>query len=131
MEQLLRQVIAEKPDYHHAYNALGYSLADRNMRLPEARQLIQKALEFAPNDPYIVDSMAWVEYRSGNLQEARRLLEQAYANRQDAEIAAHLGEVLWGLGQREQAIALWRKALSEDKDNDTLQETVRRLQGTL
>ena len=131
MELLLRRVIAEQPDYHHAYNALGYSLADRNMRLPEARQLITKALEFAPNDPFIVDSMAWVEYRSGNLQEARRLLEQAYANRQDAEIAAHLGEVLWSLGQREQATALWRKALSEDKDNDTLQETVRRLRGAL
>lgn len=131
MEQLLRKVIAEQPDYHHAYNALGYSLADRNMRLPEARQLIAKALEFAPNDPFIVDSMAWVEYRSGNLQEAHRLLEQAYANRQDAEIAAHLGEVLWKLGQRDQATMLWRKALSEDKDNDTLQETVRRLGAAL
>ena len=131
MELLLRRVIAEQPDYHHAYNALGYSLADRNLRLPEARQLIVKALEFAPNDPFIVDSLAWVEYRSGNLTEAKRLLEQAYANRQDAEIAAHLGEVLWAMGLRDQATALWRKALDENKDNDTLQETVRRLRGTL
>ena len=131
MEQLLRRVIAEQPDYHHAYNALGYSLADRNLRLPEARQLITKALEFAPNDPFIVDSLAWVEFRSGNLGEAKRLLEQAYANRQDAEIAAHLGEVLWAMGLRDQATALWRKALDENKDNDTLQETVRRLRGAL
>jgi Flp pilus assembly protein TadD len=131
MEQLLRRVIAEQPDYHHAYNALGYSLADRNLRLTEARQLITKALEFAPNDPFIVDSLAWVEFRSGNLSEAKRLLEQAYANRQDAEIAAHLGEVLWAMGLRDQATALWRKALDENKDNDTLQETVRRLRGTL
>ena len=131
MEQLLRRVIAEQPDYHHAYNALGYSLADRNLRLPEARQLITKALEFAPNDPFIIDSLAWVEFRSGNLAEAKRLLEQAYANRQDAEIAAHLGEVLWAMGLRDQATALWRKALDENKDNDTLQETVRRLRGAL
>ena len=131
MEQLLRQVIALQPDYHHAYNALGYSLADRNLRLPEARQLIVKALEFAPNDPFIVDSLAWVEYRSGNLPEAKRLLEQAYANRQDAEIAAHLGEVLWAMGLRDEATTLWRKALETNKDNDTLQETVRRLRGAL
>jgi tetratricopeptide (TPR) repeat protein len=88
-------------------------------------------LEFAPNDPYIVDSLAWVEFRSGNLMEARRLLEQAYANRQDAEIAAHLGEVLWALGLRDEASALWRKALDGNKDNEVLLETVRRLRGAL
>ncbi|MDR7308343.1 tetratricopeptide repeat protein [Rhodoferax saidenbachensis] len=127
MEKLLRQVIAASPDYHHAYNALGYSLADRNVRLPEARKLIEKALEFAPNDPFIVDSLAWVEFRSGNAAEAKRLLEQAYASRQDAEIAAHLGEVLWSLGQRDQANTIWGQALQQQKDNETLQETVRRL----
>ena len=73
METLLRKLIAKAPDYHHAYNALGYSLADRGIRLPEARQLIQKALEFAPADPFIVDSLAWVEFRSGNRDEALRL----------------------------------------------------------
>ena len=131
MEQLLREVIAEQPDYYNAYNALGYSLADRNKRLPEARELIKKALEGAPNDPYIVDSLAWVEFRSGNLQEAKRLLEQAYATRQDAEIAAHLGEVLWTLGQHDQASVLWRQAQTIDKDNETLQETIHRLRGSL
>jgi tetratricopeptide (TPR) repeat protein len=127
MERLLRQVIAAKPDYHHAYNALGYSLADRNVRLPEARQLIQKALEFAPGDPYISDSLAWVEFRMGNKAEALRILEEAYKSRPDAEIAAHMGEVLWSLGQRERAQSIWREGLLLNAENETLQETLKRL----
>ena len=129
MEQLLRRVIAAKPDYHHAYNALGYSLADRNVRLPEARQLVAKALEFAPNDPFIVDSLAWVEFRSGNPAEAVRLLQGAFQVRPDAEIAAHLGEVLWSLGQRDQANAIWTKGLELNAENETLQDTIKRLRG--
>jgi tetratricopeptide (TPR) repeat protein len=131
METLLRKLIAKAPDYHHAYNALGYSLADRGIRLPEARQLIQKALEFAPADPFIVDSLAWVEFRSGNLPEAQRLLQQAYASRQDAEIAAHLGEVLWVSGQREAATKIWQQGLELQKDNETLRETIQRLNPSL
>ena len=127
MEQLLRQAIAIKPDYHHAYNALGYSLADRNMRLPEARQLILKALEFAPADPFISDSLAWVEFRSGNFQEALRILQKAYKDRPDAEIAAHLGEVLWTMGQQEEAKTIWREGKSLNDSNETLLETLRRL----
>jgi tetratricopeptide (TPR) repeat protein len=128
MERLLRRAIEIRPDFHHAYNALGYSLADRNLRLPEARELILKALEFAPGDPFITDSLAWVEFRMGNRAEALRLLEQAYRQRPDAEIAAHLGEVLWTLGQRERAMAIWREGLMLNRDNDTLQETLKRLQ---
>lgn len=131
MERLLRKVIADFPEYHHAYNALGYLLADRNQRLPEARALVSKALEFAPDDPFIVDSLAWVEFRSGNLAEARRLLEKAYGTRPDPEIAAHLGEVLWASGLKEEATQLWRTAQQNDKTNATLQETIRRLRGTL
>jgi Flp pilus assembly protein TadD len=131
METLLRKLIAKAPNYHHAYNALGYSLADRGIRLPEARQLIQKALEFAPADPFIVDSLAWVEFRSGNLPEAQRLLQQAYASRQDAEIAAHLGEVLWVSGQREAATKIWQQGLELQKDNETLRETIQRLNPSL
>ncbi|MDZ7939249.1 MAG: tetratricopeptide repeat protein, partial [Rhodoferax sp.] len=131
MERLLRKVIADFPEYHHAYNALGYLLADRNQRLPEARALINKALEYAPNDPFIVDSLAWVEFRSGNLPEARRLLEKAYGLRPDPEIAAHLGEVLWSLGLKDEATDIWRTAQQSDKANTTLQETIRRLRGTL
>jgi tetratricopeptide (TPR) repeat protein len=128
MERLLRQLIAAKPDYHHAYNALGYSLAERNVRLNEARQLVNKALEFAPDDPMIRDSLGWVEYRSGNLAEALRILESAFKARPDADIAAHLGEVLWKSGQREQALSVWKQGLLLGSDSDTLTETLKRLQ---
>jgi tetratricopeptide (TPR) repeat protein len=127
MEQLMRQVIAAKPDYHAAYNALGYSLADRNVRLSEARQLVTKALEFSPKDPFIVDSLAWVEFRSGNVTEAARLLQGAFQERPDAEIAAHLGEVLWTLGQRDSAKAIWKEGFRLNPENATLLETTRRL----
>ena len=127
MERLLRQVIAAKPDYHPAYNALGYSLADRNIRLPEARQLIQKALDFAPGDPFISDSLGWVEFRMGNRSEALRILDTAYKARPDAEIAAHLGEVLWAIGQRDRAQVVWKEGLLLNHDNETLQETLKRL----
>ena len=127
MERLLRQVIAAKPEYHHAYNALGYSLADRNMRLAEAKELIQKALSFAPEDPFISDSLAWVEFRMGNKGEALRILNAAYKTRPDADIAAHLGEVLWSLGQRERAQAIWKEGLLLNGENETLQETLKRL----
>ncbi|MGI9133435.1 MAG: tetratricopeptide repeat protein, partial [Rhodoferax sp.] len=130
MEALLRQVIAAKPDYYHAYNALGYSLADRNLRLVEARQLIVKALELSPNDPYIVDSLAWVEFRVGKFPEALKLLRGAFQSRPDPEIAAHLGEVLWANGQRTEAIDVWRQGSALSSDNETLLETRKRLQGT-
>ena len=127
MERVLRQIIAAKPDYQHAYNALGYSFAERNIRLPEARALIVKALEFAPGDPFITDSLGWVEFRSGNTNEALRLLESAFKTRPDAEIAAHLGEVLWVSGKRDQALAIWREGMALSNDNETLLETLKRL----
>ena len=127
MEQLLKQLIARQPDYHHAYNALGYSLAERGIRLEEARSLIGKALEYAPNDPFITDSLGWVEFRLGNRAEAVRLLSNAFKSRPDAEIAAHLGEVLWSSGDRERAAEVWREGLRLNPDNETLQETLKRL----
>jgi tetratricopeptide (TPR) repeat protein len=127
MERLLRTVIAGRPDYHHAYNALGYSLAERNQRLPEARQLILKALEFAPGDPLISDSLGWVEFRMGNLPEAARILQSAYKAKPDAEIAAHLGEVMWTMGRRDQATVIWKEGLQLGADNETLLETLKRL----
>lgn len=127
MERLLRELMTKKPDYHHAYNALGYSFADRNVRLPEAKQLIQKALEYAPGDPFISDSLGWVEFRLGNKAEALRILQAAYKDRPDAEIAAHLGEVLWSLGQADQAKTVWREGLLINGENETLQETLKRL----
>lgn len=127
MEQLLRSVMARHPDYHHAYNALGYSLADRAVQLDEARRLIEKALEYAPDDPFITDSLGWLEFRQGNLPLALTLLERAYGLRDDVEIATHLGEVLWASGQQERARTLWRDALVRDADNAVLRETLQRL----
>ncbi len=127
MEKSLRQVIAKVPDNQHAYNALGYSLAERNVRLKEAHELIQKALGMAPNDPFIMDSMGWVQYRMGNLSEAAAHLRKAYALRNDPEIAVHLGEVLWKMGQQEDARKLWREAKAKDPRNDALKSTLTRL----
>ena len=130
MERLLKQVMQLKPDYHHAYNALGYSLADRNIRLPEARELIRKAVAFAPADPFIKDSLGWVEFRMGNKLEAAQIFESAYKAKPDAEVAAHFGEVLWSLGQRERAMAIWKEGQLINRDNETLIETLKRLKVT-
>lgn len=127
MEKSLRAVIAQAPDNRHAYNALGYSLAERNVRLPEAYQLIDKALKMAPDDPFIMDSMGWVQYRMGNLKEAEAQLRKAYALRSDPEIAVHLGEVLWAQGRKADAQTLWREAKGKDPKNDTLRSTLERL----
>lgn len=131
MERLLRRVIALKPDNAHAHNALGYSLADRSLRLPEARDLIRRALELAPGDPFITDSLGWVEFRLGNTDQALRLLRQAYSSRPDVEIGAHLGEVLWTLGQRDEALRIWREASGRDASNEVLRETLARLKAEL
>lgn len=127
MEQVLRSVIAMQPGYHHAYNALGYSFAERNIRLSEARALISKALELAPKDAHILDSLGWVEFRLGKLDDALRLLEQAFQAMPDAEIAAHWGEVLWAMGEREKAQTIWSKGLELNDENVTLKETMGRL----
>jgi Flp pilus assembly protein TadD len=127
MERLLRRVISLKPENAHAHNALGYSLADRRQRLPEARQLIQRALELSPGDPFITDSLGWVEFRLGNRDEAVTLLRRAYTARPDTEIAAHLGEVLWAAGQRDEARRVWREGKVRDAANDVLRETLARL----
>ena len=131
MEKLLRKVIAQNPSYYNAYNALGFSLADRNMRLPEAKQLIVKALTFAPDDPFITDSLGWVEFRLGNLGSALSYLQKAYKDRADAEIAAHLGEVLWKMKRPDEAIKIWREGLDTAPNNETLQETLQRLKPAL
>ncbi len=126
-ERLLRRVIEIKADHPHAYNALGYSLADRGVRLDEARTLITKALEMRPGDPFITDSLGWLEFRAGRTDEAVKWLRQAYVTKADAEIAAHLGEVLWSTGQRDEALRIWREGARQDADNETLQETIKRL----
>ena len=126
MEKLLRIVISKDPSHFNAYNALGFSLADRNVRLKEAKELIVKALTLAPGDPFITDSLGWVEFRLGNTNQALSLLEKAFKDRADAEIAAHLGEVLWQLKRESDAIAIWRKGLEILPTNETLQQTLQR-----
>ncbi len=127
METRLRRIIALQPDHVHAHNALGYSLADRNLRLDEAEALIGRALELAPDDPFILDSMGWVRFRRGDIDSALEHLERAYALRRDAEIAAHLGEVLWALDRRDDAKRIFGEALAAHPDNRLLNETVLRL----
>ncbi|MGJ7500692.1 tetratricopeptide repeat protein [Variovorax sp. ZT5P49] len=127
MERLLRRLIQLKPESQNAYNALGYSFADRKIRLDEARTLIQKAVQLAPEDPFIADSLGWVEFRLGNTAEAIRILEAAYKTRPDPEIGAHFGEVLWSTGQKDRAVTIWKEALLSDAENETLQETLKRL----
>lgn len=126
LEANLRKLIQLKPDHAHAYNALGYTLADRNIRLEEARDLIGKALQLAPEDPFIMDSMGWVNYRMGNIEEGLGYLRRAYDIRSDPEIAAHLGELLWMKGDRAEAKRVWQTALDEHPDNEALRNTVKR-----
>jgi len=127
LESSLRKLIAMQPDHAHAYNALGYSLADRNERLPEAHDLIEKALKLSPDDFFIIDSMGWVLYRQGRLKESLDWLQRAYAGRPDPEIAAHLGEVLWKLGQHERAERVLQDAVKKDPGNEALTNTLKRL----
>ncbi|MCX7896809.1 MAG: tetratricopeptide repeat protein [Rhodocyclaceae bacterium] len=126
LERRLRRLLEIQPDHAHALNALGYSLADRNIRLQEARAMIERALELAPNDPFILDSHGWVLYRLGEIQQAYEILARAFEARADPEIAAHLGEVLWQLGRREEARAIWEKAQREHPKNEVLSETIKR-----
>lgn len=127
MERLLRQLIAAKPDSTQAYNALGYSLADRSVRLPEAKKLIEKALELSPGDPFITDSLGWAEFRMGNTTQAIQTLQKAFQGKADAEIAAHLGEVYWATGQRSKALAIWKEGMLLNPENETLLQTLKRL----
>jgi tetratricopeptide (TPR) repeat protein len=128
MEHELNKLILLKPDMGHAYNALGYSLADRNERLDEAQTLIEKALALNPSDYFILDSMGWLKYRRGQLSQALDYLKRAYAVQPDPEIAAHLGEVLWQQGNREEAIKTWENALHEHPDNEVLLNTSKKFQ---
>lgn len=125
-EKDMRAVLAEDPNNAQAMNALGYTLADLTDRYKEAYQLISKALSMRPDDPFILDSMGWVQYRMGNRQNAIHYLEKAFAKRDDPEIAAHLGEVLWVTGQKERAREIWAKGKKADPDNSTLNKTIKR-----
>lgn len=127
LEKDLRAILAKDPDNVTALNALGYSLANLTKRYDEAYALIKKALAQKPDDPAIIDSMGWVEYRRGNLDTAQQLLEKAYTAFPDPEVAAHFGEVLWHQGNRDKAREIWLKALKEEPDNDYVRAVIKRL----
>lgn len=126
LEKDLRRLIRIKPDHAQAYNALGYTLADRTTRLAEAVQLLDQALKLSPNDAFILDSMGWAQYRQGNLDKALDYLRRAFAQRKDPEIAAHLGEVLWVKGSSEEARKLWQAALEGNPQNQALLDVMQK-----
>ncbi len=125
-EAQLRRVVELKPDDAQALNALGYTLVDRTTRTSEGLALIEKAHKLSPDDPFILDSMGWALFRLGRYDEAETYLRRAMKERPDAEIAAHLGEVLWAKGDRERAQEVWQSQLKTTPDNAVLLETVRR-----
>lgn len=125
-EQLWQKLIKVKPDHAHAYNALGYSLTERGVRLEEAQQLIDKALALLPDDPFILDSKGWVQFRLGDKQAALATLQKAFSKRPDPEIAAHLGEVLWALGRQDDARKVWSEAARQSPGNQALADTIKK-----
>jgi tetratricopeptide (TPR) repeat protein len=130
LERDLRFIIEREPDNAMALNALGYTLTDRTNRHDEALQLIEQAYQLNPDDPAILDSLGWVNFRLGNLTEAEVLLRKALQRFSDHEVAAHLGEVLWTLGERSEARAVWSRALKLQPDSEILRETLKRLTGS-
>lgn len=127
LETHLKHLLGLKPDHAHALNALGYSLAERNIRLNEASALITRALLLTPEDPFIMDSLGWVLYRQGKLGEALSTLERAYQIKSDPEIAAHIGEVLWALNRKEEARRMLTEAAKKHPENDVLSGTIKKL----
>ncbi|WP_458128457.1 tetratricopeptide repeat protein [Pseudomonas sp. Z2-11] len=130
MEKDLRLIIQRDPDNAMALNALGYTLSDRTTRYDEAKVLIEKAHQINPEDPAVLDSLGWVNFRLGNLDEAERLLRQALERFPDQEVAAHLGEVLWANGKQREARQIWSKFLKEQPDSPILRSTIKRLTGS-
>lgn len=127
MEKHLKKAISLKPDYAIAYNALGYSYADRNIKLDDAKKYIEIALSIDPQNHYILDSMGWVHFRLGNYEIAYEFITKAYTIQEDPEIAAHLGEVLWKQGKQNEAISIWQSSLEKFPENLILIETKNRL----
>ena len=125
-ETLMRKLIKIKPDYAQAYNALGYGMLERNEHIPEAMALVEKALQLAPDDASIMDSVGWGYYRSGKLDESVKMLRRAYAGNANPEIAAHLGEVLWVRGDKAEAKKIWQDSLKDNPGNAPLQAVIKK-----
>ena len=120
LEKDLLRVLELKPGHVQALNAYGFTLADLTERYKEAYSLISAALKQKPGDPYILDSMGWVEFRLGNYTEAEDYLRRALEKRNDPEIASHLAEVLLAAGKTREAKKVWTKANRDFPDNDKL-----------
>ena len=127
MEKTLRDILRKNPNDVNSLNALGYSLADRNVKLPEAFALVSKAHQLSPKDAFILDSLGWVNFRLGKNALALEQLQQAFAIKPEADIAGHTGEVLWVMNRRAEAEEMWRQGQKLDANNPTLKETLRRL----
>ncbi|MGC2167393.1 MAG: tetratricopeptide repeat protein, partial [Gallionella sp.] len=125
-EHLMRKLITLEPNHAHAYNALGYGLLERNERIPEALDLVQKALQLAPEDPAIMDSVGWGYYRNGEFDQSVKMLRRAFAGNPDPEIAAHLGEVLWVSGDKANAKKIWMDSLGANPDSKQLQAVIKK-----
>jgi Flp pilus assembly protein TadD len=123
-------LLKDRPEDASLLNALGYSLADRNQKLPRAEALIRKALQASPDNPAFLDSLGWVRFRRGDLPGALPHLERAYRIFPDAEIASHWGELLWVSGKQAEARALWARSLARSPDSKALRATIERLTGT-
>jgi tetratricopeptide (TPR) repeat protein len=126
LEADLRMILAKEPDNAQALNALGYTLTDRTNRHQEALQLINRALELQPGDPFYLDSLGWVYYRLGDLEKAEKYLREAMQIQPDVEFISHLGEVLWEQGKKDEAMQIWQQGIKQDADNKLLRETMRR-----
>ena len=125
-ERLMREVMVLEPDDANAFNSLGYTFADQNIRLDEAQALLERALQLEPNNPYILDSVGWYMYRTGDYAAAVQYLERSFRALPAADVAAHLGEVYWVMGRKDDALKIWEQGREKDPNNDTLLKTLSR-----
>ena len=127
----LRAIVMDSPEDARALNALGYMLTNSGEDYAEAESLIRRALALTPNDPAVIDSLGWVLFRQGDIEQARVYLERAWSELKDPEVAAHLGEVLWLMGEQDKARAVWNEALIQNPSHPTLRETIQRLDSAI
>ncbi|MAL02229.1 MAG: hypothetical protein CL536_08840 [Alcaligenaceae bacterium] len=126
-EKMMRRIIELTPDDANAYNSLGYTFVEQNTQLDEAQALLEKALQLEPDNPYILDSVGWYFYRAGDYESALQYLQRSFEILPEAEVAAHLGEVLWVMGRKDEARDIWAQGKQKDAGNETLLKTIERL----
>ena len=127
-EKDLRQIILMQPEDARALNHLGYMLADQTTRFNEALELAERAIALSPDDPAIIDTLGWAQYKVGRYDEALENLRRAFAVFPDHEVASHLGEVLWMLERRDEAVTIWEEALEARPDSELIKDVIERFQ---